>query len=70
MRCVTRSEYTSSSFVPSTTSRATAIAAAISAVSSAAKKESTLKVLSERSAASMTISASSTRTSRKPMASM
>ena len=45
MRWVTRSEYTSSSFVPSTTSSATANAAATSEVSNAAKKESTVNVL-------------------------
>ena len=70
MRCVTRREYTSSSLVPRSTSSTTVTAAATSETSSAAKNPSTLKVWSERSAAALTIQASSTRTRRNPTASM
>ena len=70
MRCVTRSEYTSSSLVPRSTSSTTVTAAATSETSSAVEEASTLNVWSERSAATLTIQASSSRTSRKPTASM
>ncbi len=70
MRWITRRAYTSSSFVPSTTSSATATAAATSETKRAATNDSTWKVESLSRAATMTIQASRTRTSRNPTASM
>ena len=70
MRSITRSVYVSSSFVPNTTSSTTVTAAAMSAVSSAHQKLSTFTPRSLRSEAARSMSASRTRTSRKPRTSV
>ncbi len=70
IRCTTRREYVSSSFVPKITSRTTLTAATMSAASSAQPKLSTVNVFSSTSEASFSTKAFSARTSRKPRASM
>ena len=67
-RCVTRSVYSSSSFVPATIESAVVNAEASSAVSSAQPNESTRIAPSVSASAAISISASATRTSRKVVA--
>ena len=64
MRWITRSVYSSSSFVPATTASTTVTAEAISAVRSAQKNRSTSIAPSVRLDATISISASATSTSR------
>ncbi len=69
IRCVTRSEYSSSSFVPNSTASPIVTAVATRAVSSAHQNESTWIARSSMFDASSSASASTTSTSRKPNAS-
>ncbi len=70
MRSITRSVYVSSSFVPKRTSRTTVTAEAMSAVRRAHQKLETSIALSVIAEAASSMTASSTRTIRKPRTSV